>query len=57
MLSWFVDKNVPTQTMYNKIIIKEDKVKVYPKRVPMKCLNENVCINLIIKYFAYDAWN
>ena len=23
----------------------------------MKCLDENICINLIRKYFTFDTWN
>ena len=56
MLCWFVDRNIAVQAMHKEIVIEEDKVEVHPERVPMKCLDENVSINLIRKYFTFDAW-
>ena len=56
MMSWFVDGEKVTNAMHNDVLIEEVDVEVRPERVPIKCLDENVCIATIRKYFTNDAW-
>ena len=56
MLSWFVEAGVANNAFHNGILIKENEVEVQPEKVPMKCLDEDVSINLIRKYFTFDGW-
>ena len=56
MMSWFVDEEKVTNAMRNDVLIEEVDVEVRPERVPMKCLDENVCIATVRKYFTNDAW-
>ena len=37
--------------------MEEDEVECRPERIPRKCLDDNVCIGQIRKYFSFDAWN
>ena len=42
--------------MHNNVLIEEEDVEVRPECVPMKCLDENVCMSKVRKYFTIDAW-
>ena len=55
MLSLFVEADVANNAFRNGILI-EENVEVQPEKVPMKCLDEDVSINLIRKYFTFDGW-
>lgn len=57
MLGWFVDLHIVTRVMTSDSLIEETEVEVRPEKVPMKCIDENVCINNIRKYFTFDAWS
>ena len=56
MLKWFVDENVARDAQENKVLIEEDQVEVRPELLPDAAIDENVDINLIRKFFSYDAW-
>lgn len=45
-----------TETVGNNVLNDEQCVEVRPECVPMKCLDENVSINAVKKYFTMDAW-
>lgn len=40
-----MDEEKVANAMRNDVLIKEVDVEVRPERVPMKCLDENVCIS------------
>lgn len=56
MLSWFISEEKVMAVMRNNILIEEEDVEVRPECVPMKCLDENVCMPKVRKYFTTDAW-
>ncbi|XP_065902184.1 uncharacterized protein [Dysidea avara] len=56
MLSWFVDDEKVTDALHNNILIEEEDVEVQPECVPMKYLDENVCMSRVRRYFTNDAW-
>jgi len=56
MLSWFVDDEKVMNTMCDNILIEEEDVETRPECVPMKCLDENVCMSRVRRYFTNDAW-
>ena len=56
MLSWFVDAEKVRTVMHNNVLIEEEDVEVHPECVPTKCLDENVCMGKVRKYFTTDAW-
>ena len=56
MLRWFVEEDVAITAMQRNILIEEDDVEARPECVPMKCLDENDCVNMVKKYFTIDAW-
>ena len=56
MLSWFVDAEKVRTVTHNNVLIEEEDVEVRPECVPTKCLDENVCMGKVRKYFTTDAW-
>ena len=58
MLSWFVDQHTIEKVLHenNPPLIEENEVETRPERVPMKCLDENVSLIGIKRYFSFDAW-
>ena len=56
MLNWFVDQEVSERVTRSGDLI-EDEKECRPERIPKKCLDDNVCIGQIRKYFSFDAWN
>ena len=57
MLHWFVNREVCERVTRGGDLIEEDEVECRPERIPRKCLDDNVCIGQIRKYFSFDAWN
>ena len=57
MLNWFVDQEVSERATRGGDLIEEDEVECRPEKIPRKCLDDNVCIGQIRKYFSFDAWN
>ena len=57
MLKWFVDKEVAERVMRGGDLIEEQEVESRPEKIPRKCLDENVCISQIKKYFSFDGWS
>lgn len=55
MLLWFVDSEVDHEALAGRLI-EEDEVEVRSERVSASCLDENVCIKSIQKYFSHDGW-
>ena len=55
MLNWFVDKETAERVTRGGDLVEEYEVECRPERIPQKCLDENVCIGLIRKYFSLDA--
>ena len=39
-----------------KWLVEEEDVEIRPERIPSACLEEDVCIQSIQKYFSRDAW-
>ena len=56
ILSWFVDRQVKDTVLARKRLIQEEDVEIKPERIPASCLDENVCIQSVQKYFSEDAW-
>jgi len=56
MLSWFLDRRVKEAVLARKRLVQEDDVEIRPERIPSACLEEDVCIQSIQKYFTRDAW-
>ena len=54
MLEWFVEARIANSAMEGKLI--EEEVETRPEHVSTSCLDENVCIRNIQKYFTYDGW-
>ena len=57
MLNWFADQEVSERVTRSGDLIEEDELECRPERIPRKCLDDNVCIGQIRKYFSFDAWN
>ncbi|KAG1650974.1 Zinc finger SWIM domain-containing protein 3 [Nymphon striatum] len=55
MMSWLVDEKIVETCLRSDVLVQVDQVKE-PERIPMKCLDENVAINSIRKYFSFNAW-
>ena len=36
--------------------LEEHDVEARPECIPMKCLDENICVSMVKKYFTIDAW-
>ena len=36
--------------------IEEEDVEIRPERIPVSCLDKNVCVQSVQKYFSEDAW-
>ena len=51
-----MDDEKVTDAMRNNILIEEEDVEVRPECVPMKCLDENVSMSTVRRYFTNDAW-
>ena len=56
MLLWFVDLQVAETTLTRKKTVEECDMEVRPECVPSSCLDKNVCLTSIQKYFTPDAW-
>ena len=37
--------------------MQEDEVECRPENITRKCLDVNVCVGQIRKYFSFDAWD
>jgi hypothetical protein len=55
MMGWFVEDEIVETCLRSDVLVQTNHVKV-PERIPLKCLDENVGINTIRKYFSIDAW-
>jgi len=55
MLEWFVDTSIVKSALKGKLIEEED-VETRPEYVSASCLDENVCLRNIQKYFTRDSW-
>ena len=47
-----MEQDVANKAMQSSILIEEARLEC----IPMKCLDENVCVNMVKKYFTIDAW-
>ena len=56
MLQWFAEDSVVAKAISGRLI-EENEVETRPERVSSSCLDENVSINRIQKYFTHDAWS
>lgn len=52
---WFVESDVAESALAGKLI-EEQEVETRPERVSPSCLDENVCLRSIQKYFTHDGW-
>ena len=52
---WFVESDVAESALAVKLI-EEHKVETRPERVSSSCLDENVCLGSVQKYFTHDGW-
>ena len=57
MLQWFVDPLVAESALKEKKIIEECEVEVRPNHVPSSCLDGNVSLTSVQKYFSPYAWS
>ena len=57
MLSWFLDHQVKEAVLARKRLVEEEDVEIRPERIPSSCLEEDVCIQSVQKYFSKDAWS
>ena len=55
MLKWFVEARAAELVLKGKLIDEED-IETRPECVSASCLDENVCIRNIQKYFTNDGW-
>ena len=55
MLKWLVEARAAESVLKGKLIEEED-IETRPERVSASCLDENVCIRNILKYFTNDGW-
>ena len=55
VLSWFVSPETVDKALKGHIIHEEDIV-VNPNEVPSACMDDNVDINCVRRYFDCDAW-
>ncbi len=37
-------------------LVEEEDVEIRPERIPASCLDKNVCVQSVQKYFSEDAW-
>ena len=51
-----MDQDVAKNAMQNSTLIEEHDMQTQPECIPMKCLDENVCVSMVKKYFTIDAW-
>ena len=56
MLDWFVSAAEREKYIAAKQLIEENLVETRPEKVPYCCIDENVNIYHIKKYFTSDAW-
>lgn len=56
ILSWFVDCQVKDAALTRKRLIEEDEVEMRPEWIPASCLDDNVFVPSVQKYFSPDAW-
>ena len=56
MLNWFVGEDTAERVTRGGDLVEENEVECRPERIPQKCLDENISIGLIRKYFSLDAW-
>ena len=56
ILSWFVDRQVKDAALTRKRLIEEDEVEMRPEQIPASCLEDNVFVPSVQKYFSPDAW-
>ncbi len=51
MLSWFLYKQVCERVVRGGDLAEEDEVECRPEKIPRKCLEDDVCLGHIRKYF------
>ena len=56
ILSWFVDRQVKDAALTRMRLIEEDEVEMRLERIPASCLDDNVFVPSVQKYFSPDAW-
>ena len=52
---WFVESDIAESALAGKLI-EEQEVETRPERVSPSCLDENVCLRSIQKYFTHEGW-
>ena len=57
MLNWFVDEEVTERAVRGGDLIEEHEMECCPEKIPRKCLDDNVCIAQIKKFFTFDGWS
>ena len=55
MLEWFVEARIAKSAMEGKLI-EEEEVETRPEHVSASCLDKNVCLRNVQKYFTHDGW-
>ena len=53
ILRWFVEEDIANKAIQRNILIEEHDVEAQPECVPMKGLDENVCVSMVKKYFTF----
>ena len=55
ILSWFVYRQVKDAALRRKRLV-EDEIEMRPEPIPASCLDDNVFVPSVQKYFSPDAW-
>ncbi|PIK54251.1 hypothetical protein BSL78_08878 [Apostichopus japonicus] len=56
MLGWFVGTDIAEKVIRGDVLVEEHQVETRPERSAMNCLDENLSVHAIRKYFTFDAW-
>lgn len=56
MLEWFVSPEDADEAIAGGSLLEEECVETRPEKVPNCCIDENVNLHHVKKYFTRDAW-
>ena len=57
MLEWFVSKSSVVKAMNEGLPLSEDEIEFRPMMLPSTCIDENINISRIRKYFTDLSWS
>lgn len=56
ILEWFVSSTDVNKAVNNGDLLEEEVVETRPEKIPNSCIDENVNVYHVKKYFTNDAW-